>query len=57
MGVRQGRLKAPGEPAYAYYHCISRIVDRRFVLGKPEKQQFLQFMREYEAFSGVSIIT
>jgi REP element-mobilizing transposase RayT len=50
IGVRQGRMKAPGDPAYAFYHCISRVVDRRFVLGQPEKDQFLHFMREYEAF-------
>jgi hypothetical protein len=48
-------MKAPGDPAYAFYHCISRVVDRRFVLGQPQKDQFLQFMREYETFCGVGV--
>src|SRR5262249_27258308 len=55
--MRQGRIKAPGSPPFAYYHCLSRIVDRRFALGKLEKDQFLALMREYEAFCGVRVAT
>ncbi len=35
-----------GKPAI--YHCISRVVDRRFVLGQAEKAQFVAFLRQYE---------
>ncbi len=41
----------------AYYHCVSRIVDRRFVLEAREKEIFVRIMRGYEAYCGVRIIT
>ena len=34
------------------YHCISRVVDRRFAFGKDEKEKLRTFMRMYENFSG-----
>jgi len=55
--MRQPRLKAPPTHPVAYYHCISRVVDRQFVLGDVEKEQFVALMREYEAFCGVRVIT
>jgi len=55
--MRQPRLKAPSDWDHAYYHCVSRVVDRRFALGDEEKQQFLHFMRLYEKFSQVRIIS
>ena len=41
----------------AYYHCVSRIVDRRFALENKEKEVFVRIMRGYEAYCGVRIIT
>ena len=38
-----------------FYHCISRIVDRRFVLGAEEKEKFRALMRIYEKFSGCMV--
>ena len=29
----------------AIYHCVSRVVDRRFVFEKAEREQFRMFMR------------
>lgn len=55
--MRKARLKAPKHHEVAYYHCISRVVDRQFVFGDVEKEQFVTLMREYEAFCGVRIIT
>jgi len=55
--MRQARFKAAPEASVAYYHCVSRVVDRRFILGDSEKQQFLHFMRLYETFCGVRILT
>ena len=43
-----------GKPAI--YHCISRVVDRRFVLGDEEKEQFVRYIRMYEAFSQVRVL-
>jgi hypothetical protein len=30
------------------YHCISRVVDRRFVFGDEEREYFRMFMRMQE---------
>jgi REP element-mobilizing transposase RayT len=38
-----------------FYHCISRIVDRRFVMAADEKQKFRALMRLYERFSGCRV--
>ncbi|MFP6897725.1 MAG: transposase [Roseibacillus sp.] len=57
--MRQGRFLAPGavEGVRAgIYHCVSRVVDRRFVLKKREKEQFVRLMRLYEAFCGVRVL-
>ncbi|MEP2775663.1 MAG: hypothetical protein ABJZ54_12605 [Luteolibacter sp.] len=37
-----------GKPAI--YHCISRVVDRRFVFGDEKREVFRMFMRMYENF-------
>ena len=55
--MRRPRFKAPPEHPLAYYHCISRVVDRRFVFGPEEKEQFVEFMRLYERFCGVRVVT
>ena len=31
-----------GKPAI--YHCVSRVVDRRFALGDAEREQFVRYM-------------
>ena len=55
--VRQGRLKFPTERPVGHYHCISRIVDRRFIFEEAEKEHFTRLMREYEAFCQVRVLT
>ena len=56
--MRQGRLKAAPESAVAYYHCVSRVVDRAYKLADPEvKTVFVRMMREYERFCGVRVVT
>ena len=47
-------LALKGKPAI--YHCISRVVDRRFVLGGAEKDQFVHYMRTYERFCGLRVL-
>ncbi len=41
----------------AIYHCISRVVDRRFVFGDAEREHFRMFMRMQENFSGCRILS
>jgi REP element-mobilizing transposase RayT len=55
--MRRARLKGEPEAEAAYYHCISRVVDRRFILDAPQKEAFVRFMRGYETYCGVQIIT
>jgi hypothetical protein len=42
--------------APAIYHCVSRVVDRRFVFGTREKDRFVEMMRRAELFSGVRVL-
>ena len=46
---------SPTKPSL--YHCISRIVDRRFVLNENEREHFRKFMRMQENFSGCRILS
>ncbi len=39
------------------YHCISRVVDRRFVFGERECEAFRMYMRMYKNFSGCRILS
>ena len=55
--MRRARIKGEPGAEVAYYHCVSRIVDRRFVLEAREKEIFVRIMRGYEAYCGVRIIT
>ena len=55
--MRRARIKGEPEAEVAYYHCVSRIVDRRFVLEATEKEIFVRMMRGYEAYCGVRVIT
>jgi hypothetical protein len=48
--MRKSRLKAPDHHPLAYYHCVSRVVDRQFVLGPEEKEEFVRLLRLYEEF-------
>ena len=44
-----------GKPAI--YHCVSRVVNRDFVLKREEKEKFVALMRVYEKFSQVQVLT
>jgi len=38
--IRKSRLKAP--PYHPLAHCVSRVLDRKFVLGPEEKEEFMR---------------
>jgi putative transposase len=38
------------------YHCVNRVVDKRFIFGSREKDRFVELMRMYERFSGNRIL-
>src|ERR1700752_5260753 len=52
--MRFPRVKGEGR---SFYHCISRVVEGRFIFGPSEAEQFLSLMRPLEAFSGVRVLT
>ena len=57
--MRQKRLKAPANSysKMAYYHCVSRVVNRDFVLGDIEREEFVRLMRAYERLCGLRVVT
>ena len=55
--MRLPRLKPPPDHPFAYYHCISRVVDRDFKFGPADKDRFVALMEEYAQFCGVRIVT
>ncbi len=40
-----------------FFHCISRVVDRRFIMGELEKETFRKILRRCEAFYGLRVFT
>ena len=52
--MRDARIK---EDQAAYYHIMSRVVDRRRVFDDREKERFRLLMRDVEAFCGVQVTT
>jgi len=55
--MRLPRWKAPFDLPAGYYHCISRVVDRRFVFQEREREKFRGLLTEYSAFCGVRVLT
>ena len=52
--MRMPRIK---ESTGAYYHLISRIIQRQRLLNSTERQRFCEIMRAAEGFSGIRILT
>jgi putative transposase len=58
--MRRARFLAPWKGSRekpAIYHLIGRIVGRAHLLGDIEREQFRQFMRMQEGFSGCILLT
>ena len=52
--MRTPRILGEGR---SFYHCMSRVVDRRFVFEDEQKEFFRRTMRKLEAFLGVRVVT
>ena len=52
--MRTARIK---EDRAAYYHVITRVVDKRRVMNAPEKERFRRLMRQVAGFADVSVMT
>jgi REP element-mobilizing transposase RayT len=58
--MRKPRFLAPWKNSTskpALYHCISRVVDRRFVLNDSQRENFRKFLRIQENFSGCRVLS
>ena len=52
--MRKSRIKAEGA---AYYHCMSRVIEKRHIFGDVEKEKFVKLMHKLADFCGMEIIT
>ena len=52
--MRMARIKPQG---HGFFHCISRIVAREFLLEPRHREKFCKLMRKVEFFCGVRILT
>jgi REP element-mobilizing transposase RayT len=50
-------MRAPEHWNSAYYHCVSRVVGREYLLGDLEKDQLVKLMRKHEAFCLVKVVS
>jgi putative transposase len=55
--MRQARLRSPETINPAYYHIVSRVVNRQLLIDDQAKESFVQMMRDYEAFTGIRVLT
>ena len=58
--MRRARWISPWKDSLekpSIYHCISRVVERRYAFGVDEKEKFRMFMRMYENFSGCRVLS
>jgi len=52
--MRRPRIKSDGA---GYYHCMSRIIEKRMILDDLEKEKLLKLMRALASFGGLDIIS
>ena len=52
--MRSARIKADGA---GYYHCMSRIIERRMILQDAEKERILRLMCNLAAFGGLQVLS
>ena len=57
LATWQGAGSSESSSKPVIYHCISRVVDRRFVFGERECEAFRMHMRMYENFSGCRVLS
>jgi REP element-mobilizing transposase RayT len=55
--MNQRRILIPPGHGSAFYHCVSRVVDRRIVFHAAEKEVFRSILRKLETFCGVRVAT
>ncbi len=57
--MRRARWLAPWKDSAekpVIYHCVTRVVDRRFAFEKEDKEKFRALMRMQEDFTGCRVL-
>lgn len=49
--------RSESEMTSQVYHCVSRVVDRRFAFGQVERERFVRIMSRAARFTGVRVLT
>lgn len=52
--MRSARIVGRGA---AYYHCMTRVIERKMLLDTGEKERFRKIMRKVAAFAGIEVLT
>jgi REP element-mobilizing transposase RayT len=52
--MRAARIIGEGT---SYYHAITRVIERAFVLNDDEKERFRILLRKTASFSGITVLT
>jgi putative transposase len=52
--MRTARVVGQGA---SYYHCMSRVIERRMLLDRGEKDRFRKIMRKVATFAGLEVLT
>jgi len=55
--MRHARLKEIPGHSKTYFHCLSRVVNRDRIFGPTERETFVRYLREYETYCGVRVLT
>ena len=56
--MRISRIKPPRDTReVSFFHCVSRIVNRSFVIQEEEKEFLVKWMRKYEQMCEVRVVT
>ncbi len=51
------RLRPELTPSqHAFFHVVSRVVDRQYIFGHAQKEKFLEYMRLYEKFCQIRVV-
>lgn len=54
--MRKARLRGDGQ-GQNFFHCLSRVVDKQYIVQDEEKELFVGIMRKLEAFLGLRVVT
>ena len=55
--MRKPRFLLPVNFEFGVYHVISRVTDRRLILGDEEKDELTRLMKRYAEFAGIKVLT